>query len=89
MTTRVFLVIALIILLSAVAGSGLGAVKRAPAFVRTVIDVLVIAAAVRIGLSIAIIVFDSTFTNVAIPLACGLAAGALTFGRRAFARDQS
>lgn len=89
MSTRAFLVVALVVLLLALSSSGIGAVRRAPGFVRTVIDLLVIAAAVRIGLSIAIIAFDSTAANVAVPLACGIAAAALTFGRRVYAGDRS
>lgn len=67
-----FLIVALIVLLLGVSSSGTGAVKRAPAFIRNVIDALVIVAAVRIGLSVAVLAFDSTIANVALPLAAGL-----------------
>jgi glucose uptake protein GlcU len=83
MGARVILVIALIVLLLGVTSSGTGVIKRAPAFVRNVIDALVIVAAVRIGLSVAILAFDSTVANYAIPIATGLlAAGILLWMRR-------
>lgn len=82
MGARVFLVIALIVLLLGATTSGTGAVKRAPAFVRNVIDALVIVAAVRIGLSVAILAFDSPAANVAIPIAAGLLAAASLLAMR-------
>lgn len=76
MGARVFLIIALIVLLLGVGGSGTRAVKRAPAFIRNVIDALVVVAAIRIGLSIALLAFDSTLANIAIPIAAGVLAAA-------------
>lgn len=72
MGARGFLVVALVVLVLAVGSSGTGAVKRAPTFVRNVIDALVIVAAVRISLSVAILGFDSKLANVALPLVTGL-----------------
>jgi hypothetical protein len=72
MGARALLIIALIVLLLGVTTSGTGVFKRAPAFIRNVIDALVIVAAVRIGLSVAVLAFDSTIANVALPLAAGL-----------------
>lgn len=72
MGARALLIIALIVMLLGVTSSGTGIVKRAPAFVRNLIDALVIVAAVRIGLSVAILAFDSTFANIALPLTAGL-----------------
>lgn len=77
MSTRAFLVLAIVVLLLAAGSSGIGALKRAPAFVRSVIDLLVIVAAVRIGLSVAIILFDTTFANITFPIAAGVLAAAV------------
>lgn len=79
MGARAFLVIALVVLVIAAGSSGLGAVRRAPAFIRNVIDALVVVAAVRIGLSVALIAFDSTLANYAIPIATGLLTAAVLF----------
>lgn len=82
MGARAFLVIALVVLLIAAGSSGIGAVRRAPTFIRNVIDALVVVAAVRIGLSVALLAFDSTVVNYAIPIAAGLLAAALLFWMR-------
>ncbi len=81
MGARGFLVLGGLLLLMAWAASGLGAVRRAPAIVRRVLDVLVILAAVRIGVSIAIIAFDLSLASYAIPVAFGLVAAATSLGR--------
>jgi hypothetical protein len=49
--------------------------------VRRVLDVLVILAAVRIGISVAIIAFDLSPASYAIPIAFGLIAAATSLGR--------
>lgn len=82
MGARAFLVIALIVLLLGVGGSGTRAVKRAPAFIRNVIDALVVVAAIRIGLSIALLAFDSTLPNIAIPVTAGVLALAILLAMR-------
>lgn len=82
MGARAFLIIAAVVLLLAVSSSGTGAVRRAPAFIRNVIDALVIVAAVRIGLSVAILALDSTLANIAIPIAAGLVAAAALLAMR-------
>ncbi len=82
MGPRVFLIFAGLLLLATWATSGLGALKRAPAIVRRILDVLVIAAAVRIGLSVAIIAFDLSLASYAIPVAFGLLAAGVAVRRQ-------
>lgn len=82
MGARAFLIVAAVVLLLAVSSNGTGAVRRAPAFVRNVIDALVVVAAVRIGFSVAIIAFDSALANVAIPLVAGVLAAAVLLAMR-------
>lgn len=89
MGARAFLVIALIVLLLAAGGSGLSAVRRAPVLIRTVLDLLVVFAAVRIGLSVALLAFDSTTANYAIPIAAGLLTASVLFYLRRRDRAQS
>lgn len=81
MSARGFLLLGGLLLLITWAASGLGTVKRAPAFVRRVLDVLVILAAVRIGISVASIAFDLSPLSYAIPVAFGLIAAATSLGR--------
>jgi hypothetical protein len=81
MGARGFLVLGGLLLLSTWAASGLGSVRRAPALVRRILDVLVILAAVRIGISVAIIAFDLSPASYAIPIAFGLIAAATSLGR--------
>ena len=81
MRARGFLVLGGLLLLITWAASGLGAVRRAPAMVRRILDVLVILAAVRIGFSVAIIAFDLSPASYAIPVAFGLIAAATSLGR--------
>ena len=82
MGARTFLVLAGLLLLATWATSGLGAIKRAPEVVRRILDVLVIAAAVRIGLSVAIIAFDLSPASYAIPVAFGLLAAGVAVRRQ-------
>ena len=82
MSARTILILAGLLLLATWSASGLGAIKRAPEIVRRILDVLVIAAAVRIGLSVAIIAFDLSPASYAIPVAFGLLAALVAMSRR-------
>lgn len=82
MSARTILILAGLLLLATWSASGLGAIKRAPEIVRRILDVLVIATAVRIGLSVAIIAFDLSPASYAIPVAFGLLAALVAMSRR-------
>jgi len=74
MTARGFLILGLVVLVLAWAASGTGLLRRAAAFLRLLVAVLFVAAAVRIGLSIAILAFDLSPLSLLIPVSFGVLA---------------
>jgi len=78
-----FLILAAIVLAIAWSTSGTGFLGRAPAIVRHIISVVFILSAVRLGLSIAILAFDSSPVSYLIPVCFGVAAWWLRPGRGA------
>ena len=83
MSARAFLLLGLVVLVVAWAASGSGLLRRASAFLRLLVAVLFVAAAVRIGLSIAILAFDLSPLSLLIPISFGVAAWWLRPGRGA------
>jgi hypothetical protein len=83
MSARWFLVLGLVVLAAAWAASGTGLLRRASAFLRLLVAVLFVAAAVRIGLSIAILAFDLSPLSLLIPISFGALAWWLRPGRGA------
>ena len=81
MSARGFLILGLLVLVAAWAASGTGLLQRASAFLRLLIAVLFVAAAVRIGLSIAILAFDLSPLSLLIPVSFGVLAWWLRPGR--------
>ena len=81
MSARGFLLLGLLVLVAAWAVSGTGLLRRASAFLRLLVAVLFVAAAVRIGLSIAILAFDLSPLSLLIPVSFGVAAWWLRPGR--------
>jgi uncharacterized membrane protein len=61
--------------------SASGAMRHAPAFLRLLVAALFVLAAVRVGLSIAIIAFDLSPISLLIPISFGIAAWWLRPGR--------
>ncbi len=74
MSARAFLIIGAAFLLLAWASSTAGLIGRVPAFARLVVGVLFVLAAVRVGLSIAIIAFDLSPVSFLIPVSLGILA---------------
>ena len=83
MSARWFLILGLAVLVVAWAASGSGLLRRASAFLRLLVAVLFVAAAVRIGLSIAILAFDLSPLSLLIPISFGVLAWWLRPGRGA------
>jgi hypothetical protein len=81
MGARGFLILGAILLLLAWGTSTTGVMRQAPAFLRLLVAVLFVFAAVRIGLSIAIIAFDSSPISFLIPICLGIVAWWLRPGR--------
>jgi hypothetical protein len=73
-SARGFLILGLVVLVVAWAASGTGLLARASAFLRLLVGVLFVLAAVRIGLSIAILAFDLSLPSFLIPIALGVLA---------------
>ena len=83
MSARGFLILGLVVLVVAWAASGTGLLGRASAFLRLLVGVLFVLAAVRIGLSIAILAFDLSPLSLLIPISFGVLAWWLRPGRKA------
>ena len=83
MSARWFLILGLAVLVVAWAASGTGLLRRASAFLRLLLGLLFVAAAVRIGLSIAILAFDLSPPSLLIPISFGVVAWWLRPGRGA------
>jgi len=81
MSARGFLIVGLVVLAVAWAASGTGLLRRVSAFARLLVGVLFVAAAVRIGLSIAILAFDLSPASLLIPVSFGAVAWWLRPGR--------
>jgi len=81
MSARWFLILGLVVLLLLWAGSGTGLLRRATALVRLLVGVLFVLAAVRIGLSIAILAFDLSPLSLLIPVGLGALAWWLRPGK--------
>jgi hypothetical protein len=82
-SARTLLVIGLILLVVVWATSGTGVLRRTPALLRLGVAILFVLAAVRIGLSIAILAFDLSPVSILIPVAMGLLAWWFRPGRSA------
>ena len=82
MSTRGFLILGTIVLVAAWAASGTGLLRRASAFLRLLVAVLFVVAAVRVGLSIAILAFDLSPLSLLIPISFGVLAWRLRPGRK-------
>ncbi|MEE8369413.1 MAG: hypothetical protein V3S00_01440 [Dehalococcoidia bacterium] len=72
--SKLLLVVGVIALLVAWSASSTGLLRQAPALLRSIVTVILIFAAVRVGLSIAVIAFDSSMLSLLIPTSFGLAA---------------
>jgi hypothetical protein len=83
MSARGFLILGLAVLVVAWAASGTGLLRQASAFLRLLLGLLFVTAAVRIGLSIAILAFDLSPLSLLIPTSFGVAAWWLRPGRGA------
>jgi len=83
MSARGFLILGLVVAVAAWAASGTGLLRRASAFLRLLLGLLFVAAAVRIGLSIAILAFDLSPLSLLMPLSFGVLAWWLRPGRGA------
>ncbi len=81
MGARWFLIFGAGFLLLAWGASATGLMRQAPAFLRLLIGVLFVLAAVRIGLSIAIIAFDLKPVSYLIPISFGIVAWWMRPGR--------
>lgn len=81
MSARGFLIFGAVFVLLAWAASATGTMRQVPAFLRLLVAVLFIFAAVRIGLSIAIIAFDLSPISYLIPISFGILAWWLRPGR--------
>jgi len=81
MSARWLLILGLVVLLVLWAGSGTGLLRRATALVRLLVGVLFVLAAVRIGLSIAILAFDLSPVSLIIPVGLGVVAWWLRPGK--------
>jgi len=74
MGARWFLIFGAVFLLLAWGASATGLMRQAPAFLRLFVAILFVLAAVRIGLSIAIIAFDLKPVSYLIPISFGIVA---------------
>jgi len=81
MGARSFLIFGAVFVLLAWAASATGLMRQAPAFLRLLVGVLFVLAAVRVGLSIAIIAFDLSPISYLIPISFGILAWWLRPGR--------
>ena len=81
MGARGFLILGAALAVLAWGASAAGLMRHAPAFLRLLIGVLFVLAAVRVGLSISIIAFDSAPISYLIPICFGLAAWWIRPGR--------
>jgi hypothetical protein len=81
MGARWFLIFGALILLLAWGASATGLMRQTPVFLRLLVAILFVLAAVRIGLSIAIIAFDLSPISYLIPISFGIAAWWLRPGR--------
>ena len=81
MGARGFLLVGVGLLVLAWVASGTGVLRRAPTLIGYLVAALFVLAAVRIGLSIAIIAFDLSPVSIMIPVALGVLAWWLRPGR--------
>lgn len=81
MSARSFLIIGAVFVILAWGASATGLMRHAPAFLRLLVAALFVLAAVRVGLSIAIIVFDLSPISLLIPISFGILAWWLRPGR--------
>ena len=81
MSARAFLILGAAFLLLAWAASAGGLMRQVPAFLRLLVGALFVLSAVRIGLSISIIVFDLSPLSYVIPICLGIIAWWLRPGR--------
>jgi hypothetical protein len=82
MSARGFLILGLVVVVVAWAASGSGLLRQASAFLRLLVGVLFVLAAVRIGLSIAILAFDLSPLSLLIPISFGIVAWWFRPGRK-------
>jgi len=83
MGARRFLLLGVGLLVLAWAASRTGVLRRAPALIGYLVGALFVLAAVRVGLSIAIIAFDLSPVSIVIPVTLGVLAWWLRPGRKA------
>jgi hypothetical protein len=81
MRALTFLILASVVLVAIVGSSSTGILGRLPAVVRLAIDLLFVAAAVRIGFSVSILAFDLEWWSYAIPALLGVLAWLIRPGR--------
>ena len=81
MGARGFLLLGVGLLVLAWAASGTGVLRRAPALIGYLVAALFVLAAVRVGLSIAILAFGLSPVSIVIPIALGALAWWLRPGR--------
>lgn len=74
MGARWFLIFGAVFILLAWGTSATGLMRQAPAFLRLLVAALFVLAAVRVGLSIAIIAFDLSPVSLLIPISLGIVA---------------
>ncbi len=74
MSASTFLILGAVFLLLAWSVSSVGLPRAVPNLLRTVVTVVLVLAAVRVGWSIAIIAFDSSPISLLIPISFGIAA---------------
>ncbi len=71
---KLLLIVGVIALLVAWSASSTGLLRQAPALLRSIVTVVLVIAAVRVGLSIAVIAFDGSTFSLLIPIFFGLVA---------------
>jgi hypothetical protein len=81
MGARWFLILGAVLALVVWGASATGLMRHAPAFLRLLVAALFVFAAVRIGLSIAIIAFDLSPISYLIPISFGIVAWWIRPGR--------
>lgn len=81
MGARGFLIFGAVLVLLAWGASASGLMRHAPAFLRLLVAALFVLAAVRVGLSIAIIAFELSPISYLIPISFGIVAWWLRPGR--------
>ncbi len=74
MSASKFLILGAVFLLLAWSVSSVGLLRAVPNLLRTVVTIIFVLSAVRVGLSIAIIAFDSSPISLLIPTFFGIAA---------------